>query len=139
MNAPIRHTPDHSGHGHSPGHACCGSGPKSVQPETSPDGKLKDPVCGMWVDPDRTQHRAEHGGLPYFFCSAGCRTKFLADPERYLSSTGALSTPAPVIEGAEYTCPMHPEIRQIGPGPCPICGMALEPVMVTAEAPPTMS
>ena len=69
------------------------------------------------------------------FCSAGCREKFLADPARYLDPAIA-ARPEPVPEGTIYTCPMHPEIRQVGPGSCPICGMALEPVLVTADAGP---
>ena len=89
-----------------------------------------DPVCGMTVDPHKTPHRAEHAGHPYYFCSAGCRSKFVADPARYL---GEVKEPEPVPEGTIYTCPMHPEIRQVGPGSCPICGMALEPELVTAE------
>jgi Cu+-exporting ATPase len=95
---------------------------------------VKDPVCGMSVNPDTSKHRAEHAGKTYHFCSAGCRTKFIGDPERYLSPQQARAAPAP--EGAIYTCPMHPEIRRPGPGACPICGMALEPEMVTADAPP---
>lgn len=91
-----------------------------------------DPVCGMKVDPHTAKHRAEHGGHTFYFCSATCREKFVAGPEKYLSPQEA----APVPEGAEYTCPMHPEIRQIGPGACPICGMALEPVIATAETGP---
>ena len=66
----------------------------------------------------------------YYFCSAGCRAKFVADPPRYLSAQERSLTPVP--EGTIYTCPMHPEIRQVGPGACPICGMALEPELVTA-------
>ncbi len=89
-----------------------------------------DPVCGMTVDPHKTPHRAEHAGHPYYFCSAGCRSKFVADPARYL---GEVKEPELVPEGTIYTCPMHPEIRQVGPGSCPICGMALEPELVTAE------
>jgi Cu+-exporting ATPase len=87
----------------------------------------------MSVDPTTTAHRASHDGQDYFFCSAGCRTKFIADPARYLTPRAEAE---PVILGAIYTCPMHPEIRQEGPGSCPICGMALEPETVTAEAPP---
>lgn len=94
---------------------------------------VKDPVCGMSVDPTTTARRASHEGQDYFFCSAGCLTKFVGDPARYLN-TRAVAEPA--IPGAIYTCPMHPEIRQEGPGSCPICGMALEPETVTAEAPP---
>ena len=92
---------------------------------------MKDPVCGMWVDPHTAKHRAEHNGQPYYFCSAGCREKFLADPARYLDPAVAAAKAEPVPEGTIYTCPMHPEIRQVGPGSCPICGMALEPVLVS--------
>jgi Cu+-exporting ATPase len=88
----------------------------------------------MMVDPHTAKHRAEHDGRPYYFCSAGCRTKFLADPERYLSTSER--APEPVPEGTIYTCPMHPEVRQVGPGACPICGMALEPDVITADAGP---
>ncbi|MCR5879229.1 heavy metal translocating P-type ATPase [Phenylobacterium sp. J367] len=88
----------------------------------------------MTVDPLATPHHAEHAGEPYFFCSAGCRTKFVADPERYLSP-GRVEAPA-APAGTIYTCPMHPEIRQVGPGSCPICGMALEPEIATADAGP---
>ncbi len=98
------------------------------------ENRVKDPVCGMDVDPHRTQHRAEHAGRTYYFCSAGCRSKFLAAPERYLSPEAARAEP--VQPGAIYTCPMHPEIRQVGPGSCPICGMALEPVDITADQGP---
>jgi Cu+-exporting ATPase len=87
----------------------------------------------MSVDPTTTAHRASHGGQDYFFCSAGCRTKFIGDPMRYLNPRVEAE---PAVPGAIYTCPMHPEIRQEGPGSCPICGMALEPETVTAEAPP---
>ncbi len=88
--------------------------------------KVKDPVCRMMVDPDTAKSRAAHAGQPYFFCGEGCRTKFLADPGRYLE-------PDKQPENAVYTCPMHPEIHQIGPGQCPICGMALEPIVVSAQ------
>src|SRR5262249_48314589 len=97
---------------------------------TSP---VTDPVCGMRVDPHATSHRETHHGRTYYFCSADCRAKFAADPEKYLrKQSGA---PAPVPEGTIYTCPMHPEIRKIGPGNCPICGMALEPVIATEAGP----
>lgn len=114
-------------HNHASGHACCGA--------KASDGAatVKDPVCGMSVDPTTTAHRASHGGQDYFFCSAGCRTKFIGDPMRYLNPRVEAE---PAVPGAIYTCPMHPEIRQEGPGSCPICGMALEPETVTAEAPP---
>ena len=94
-----------------------------------------DPVCGMTVDPRKTPHHVEHQSWTVSFCSAGCRDKFVADPERYLA-TAAPAAPA-AIEGTIYTCPMHPQIRQVGPGSCPICGMTLEPVTVTAESGPS--
>lgn len=93
---------------------CCGGG-----------ATARDPVCGMAVDPAKTAHHAEHAGVAYHFCRAGCRTKFLAHPDRYLGD--APCAQAPAAPDATYTCPMHPEIRQQGPGTCPICGMALEP------------
>ena len=83
----------------------------------------------MLVEPAAARYAAEHGGRSYLFCSDGCRAKFAAAPEKYLAPGAA----APVVAGAIYTCPMHPEIRQPGPGSCPICGMALEPVVTAAE------
>ena len=94
----------------------------------------KDPVCGMDVDPHTAKHRADHAGRTYYFCSARCRERFVADPAKFLAAEA--TKPEPVPEGTIYTCPMHPEIRQVGPGSCPICGMALEPVTVTAETGP---
>ncbi|HUD85015.1 MAG TPA: heavy metal translocating P-type ATPase [Xanthobacteraceae bacterium] len=85
-----------------------------------------DPVCGMTVDPAKSPHRHSHHDHTYHFCSAGCRGKFTADPEKYLEAAEEPATEA-VSESTIYTCPMHPEIRQSGPGSCPICGMALEP------------
>lgn len=92
----------------------------------------KDLVCGMSVDPLTAKHRTENHGSTYYFCSAGCQTKFVADPARYIAGTAAATSKAPPSPGAIYTCPMHPEIRQAGPGVCPICGMALEPVDVSS-------
>jgi Cu+-exporting ATPase len=121
------------------------------------EGLVGDPVCGMTVDPSRAPS-ADHGGATYYFCSPGCRDKFIADPEKYLRSElhaqggraaghhaqrtlarhehsasvngqGPHEAPA----GTIWTCPMHPEIRRSGPGSCPICGMALEPLTPTAE------
>src|SRR5687767_12727625 len=96
-----------------------------------------DPVCGMQVDPARTPHRVEHGGETYYFCSAGCATRFKADPAHYLESAKAgrfasmASAPpaAPPKPGTpvEYFCPMDPEVVSDRPGACPKCGMALEP------------
>ena len=95
---------------------------------------VRDPVCGMLVDPHTTQHRHQHEGRTYYFCSGGCRSKFAAEPTKYLTKSSKSVENIP--EGAIYTCPMHPQIRQVGPGSCPICGMALEPVLATAEAGP---
>ena len=121
---------DHQ-HGHDKdhhGHSCCSAKPK-VEAHSATD-----PVCGMSVDPATTPHHAEHQGEAFHFCSAGCRTKFIADPQKYLSKDRAEDPPAP--PGTTYTCPMHPEIRQVGPGSCPICGMALEPETITADSGP---
>ncbi|WP_084499845.1 heavy metal translocating P-type ATPase [Luteimonas mephitis] len=101
------------------------------QPASS--GTTVDPVCGMDVDPSSTPHHAEHQGHTYHFCSAGCRAKFVATPDKYLSPQAADMDAAPALAGAMYTCPMHPQIRQDHPGTCPICGMALEPEMPSLE------
>jgi Cu+-exporting ATPase len=94
----------------------------------------KDPVCGMTVDPATAKHRAEHAGQTWYFCSAGCRAKFASDPAKYLEPAPTPAATAPA--GTIYTCPMHPEVRQVGPGTCPICGMGLEPEVATAETGP---
>ena len=102
---------------------------------------VTDPVCGMEVDTHTAQHRSEIGGTPYYFCSARCLERFRADPDRYLSPRGhdpAVAGPAmgalPQVAGGRiWTCPMHPEIRRDGPGTCPICGMALEPLEPSLE------
>lgn len=96
---------------------------------------VKDPVCGMTVDPAKSGHRARHDEHDYHFCSAGCRTRFLADPDLYLSPDPS-AVEEDVPEGTIYTCPMHPEIRQEGPGSCPICGMALEPETISLDSGP---
>jgi len=113
------------------GGSCCGD--HAVQDEG--DHKVKDPVCGMSVDPHTAKHRHTHEGRTYYFCAARCREKFIADPMKYLAPENA-SPSVPVPEGTIYTCPMHPEIRQEGPGSCPICGMALEPEIATADSGP---
>ncbi|MGI8525927.1 MAG: heavy metal translocating P-type ATPase [Pseudolabrys sp.] len=99
-------------------------------------GAAVDPVCGMSVKMEGAKHRTEFHGKDYFFCSAGCKTKFSAEPQKFLNKNAPSRAPEPAIEGAIYTCPMHPEIRQPAPGSCPICGMALEPEMPTADAGP---
>ena len=98
------------------------------------DHLVIDPVCGMKVDPHTSTLKADHAGRTYYFCNPSCRTKFIADPLKYLDPSQAQAEPVP--EGTIYTCPMHPEIRQEGPGSCPICGMALEPLLATADAGP---
>jgi Cu+-exporting ATPase len=95
-------------------------------------GSTVDPVCGMTVDPINALHRL-HAGINYYFCSAGCQAKFVATPDKYLS-TSQTKPAAPVAAGTIYTCPMHPEVQQAGPGSCPKCGMALEPMTPTAES-----
>jgi Cu+-exporting ATPase len=97
---------------------------------------VRDPVCGMTVDPHATAHRQSLAGTTYYFCSAGCRAKFAADPWKYLAPEVDRPPPARVPPSTIYTCPMHPEIRQSGPGNCPICGMALEPLLATAAVGP---
>ncbi len=163
---------------------CCGCG-GGATPPGSPNTLVTDPVCGMQVDPATSKHRHDHDGGTYHFCSAGCRTKFAAEPAKYLAQAGDTKSaidpvcgmkvdpatskhrfdyggttfhfcsakcqakfsadpdsymkPKSIAQakpGAIYTCPMHPEIRQVGPGGCPICGMALEPVEITADAGP---
>ena len=100
---------------------------------------VKDPVCGMDVNPDSAAGKYEHEGATYFFCNPGCLEKFRAQPARYRSGASApsvplvsLGTPKLAGDSADYTCPMDPEVRQAGPGSCPKCGMALEPLTVAA-------
>lgn len=102
-------------------------------------GMTTDPVCGMKVDSRTSPHRFEHDGKPYWFCSASCLAKFSADPEPYLSGSDSKATKADLSDvpaGTIWTCPMHLQIRQDGPGTCPICGMALEPLEPTLEEGP---
>jgi len=111
------------------------SRPRSASATVSPpDAPLEkpytDPVCGMKAaaNPEKS---ATHDGQTYYFCSKGCVTKFNADPQRYLSPETRSVETGPV--DALYTCPMDPEIQQIGPGSCPKCGMALEPMLATMQ------
>src|SRR6516165_9756636 len=127
---------EHSGAGND----CCGGhgdhgAPSHDHPHrANAEQTVRDPVCGMSVDPATSKHRFEHKGETFHFCSAGCRTKFEADPAKYLEKK--TTAPANVPAGTIYTCPMHPQIRQVGPGTCPICGMALEPEVASLEAEP---
>ena len=101
----------------------------------TPTATDRDPVCGMTVRVD-SPHRATYGGREYVFCGAGCKRKFEADPESYLRAPAPAAPPSPASKSDQdlYTCPMDPEVRQRGPGACPKCGMALEPVQVSAPA-----
>jgi Cu+-exporting ATPase len=108
----------------------------SLHPSSEPAAAL-DPVCGMTVDPAATPHHHRHDGQDYHFCCASCLKRFSAEPAKFLGAKATAGShghdvrraakPSPAAAGAIYTCPMHPEIRQVGPGSCPICGMALEP------------
>jgi P-type Cu+ transporter len=117
---------------------CCGgthdlSGHDHHHHQAAAGDIVRDPVCGMSVDPATSKHCFDTRGQTFHFCSAGCRTKFVADPAKYLDKT----EPAPELAaGTIYTCPMHPQIRQVGPGSCPICGMALEPEVASLDAAP---
>ncbi|HCM39756.1 MAG: hypothetical protein A2Z97_00330 [Bdellovibrionales bacterium GWB1_52_6] len=95
----------------------------------------KDPVCGMTVDPGDA-YQADYNGTTYFFCSESCVTRFESAPSAYLGESLRLVTNQPSAKDHDYTCPMHPEVRQLGPGSCPICGMALEPVEAAVQTGP---
>jgi P-type Cu+ transporter len=112
---------------------------RSLPVVQGPLGKAIDPVCGMTVDPARAAGRSEHHGSTYFFCAPSCKQKFDKDPARYAgheAPEGHGHEALPAAEGTTYTCPMHPEIVRDGPGSCPICGMALEPMVATHEEGP---
>jgi P-type Cu+ transporter len=102
-----------------------------------PASTFIDPVCGMTVDPERAAGNSEYKGQTYYFCGKGCLTRFEADPTAFLRQRPAAEDhhDPEVQAGVEYTCPMHPEIVQIGPGSCPICGMALEPKAISLDTP----
>jgi P-type Cu+ transporter len=106
--------------------------PDAVTRPAGTDPAATDPVCGMSVDPATARHRAEHIGEEFFFCSARCRERFLAEPERFLDARRGM--PPAVDATTRWTCPMHPEIVRDAPGSCPICGMALEPLTPTGGA-----
>jgi len=101
--------------------------------------RVKDPVCGMMVDPQKAAGKVEQAGKTYYFCSPRCQERFEKEPERFLAAPGTAgmehahaAAPPATAQDIRYTCPMHPEIVQIGPGSCPICGMALEPMDIVA-------
>jgi Cu+-exporting ATPase len=108
--------------------SCCGV------PQVDTKEPVKDPVCGMTVNPEKAAGSVEYGGTTYFFCGKGCVAKFQADPEKYLAPK-PVAAPTAEEQAAEYICPMDPEVSKLGPGACPKCGMALEPATV---APPEM-
>ena len=105
-----------------------------MEPDTSVEHAVRDPVCGMAVERAGARHTARHKGQTFYFCCARCRERFTAAPEEFLNGRPQ-AKPAP--EGSLYTCPMDPEIVQATPGDCPICGMALEPMMPAADAGPS--
>ncbi len=115
---------------HTP-HACCGGHPRSGPSAATDSASHRDPVCGMQVDPDTSPHHARVDGQDWYFCSARCRERFVAEPQRFLDPSS--SAHAAVPEGTLYTCPMDPQIVQQGPGTCPLCGMALEPMMPSLD------
>jgi P-type Cu+ transporter len=120
----------HAGHDHGDVH---GNGDGHEHPTSvASSAQLKDPVCGMKVT-EQSLHHTEHEGRPYYFCSAKCLVKFVAEPARYTQPAPAALPVAETPAGAIYTCPMHPEIRQDHPGNCPKCGMSLEPVLPNLE------
>ena len=112
-----------SSHGAQAAHACGGSQQAATAPAI-------DPVCGMKVDPATAKHRFAYRGQEFVFCGGRCRERFQAEPDKFLTGRPA---PQAAPAGALYTCPMHPEVRQVGPGSCPICGMALEPEQVSLD------
>ena len=107
-----------------------------MEPSTAVETTERDPVCGMSVERAGARHTAQHRGQTYYFCCARCRERFAAAPEQFLGDRPR-PAPEPAPEGSLYTCPMDPEIEQATPGDCPICGMALEPMMPAADAGPS--
>jgi P-type Cu+ transporter len=104
------------------------------QPDAAVTDCAADPVCGMAVDPDKAEHRCEHAGHTYYFCSHHCRARFEAEPARYLTPARGVQA-KPAAGEARWTCPMHPQIVREEPGSCPICGMALEPMTPSPAEP----
>jgi Cu+-exporting ATPase len=137
----VRHPHDHHhascDHAKPAAGACCGG---KHDAGVNPDAEVAiDPVCGMKVKRETAKHRFEYKGQEYLFCGARCRERFQADPERFLEPEAGQAPTAPTRQepaGTIYTCPMHPEVRQAGPGSCPICGMALEPEQVSLDQGP---
>ncbi|HXZ96007.1 MAG TPA: heavy metal translocating P-type ATPase [Burkholderiales bacterium] len=114
----------------------CGQHPQQSRRDSgSSAGKSLDPVCGMSVDIATAKHMHSYSGQTWYFCGPHCLEKFAADPQRYAEKETVSKAPIE-DKGAVYTCPMHPQIRQAGPGDCPLCGMALEPVVASADQQP---
>jgi Cu+-exporting ATPase len=109
--------------------------PESTMMSNAHVAEMIDPVCGMTVEPGAGKPSLKYQGVEYHFCCTSCRTKFSANPQHYLAGEHR-KPPTAADAAAEHTCPMHPDVRQTGPGACPLCGMALEPATVTAEAGP---
>jgi Cu+-exporting ATPase len=109
--------------------------PESTMTSKAHVAEMIDPVCGMTVEPGAGKPSLKYQGVEYHFCCTSCRTKFSANPQHYLAGEHR-KPPTAADAAAEHTCPMHPDVRQTGPGACPLCGMALEPATVTAEAGP---
>ncbi|WP_114355255.1 YHS domain-containing protein, partial [Devosia naphthalenivorans] len=130
--ATSHHHDDHAHHNHQDG-----SSDASVVDVTD----IRDPVCGMKVDPASAKHKVTYEGATYYFCSEGCRSKFMIDPAKYTEPHAvdipSTKTETPEPAGTIWTCPMHPQIRRDEPGSCPICGMALEPELPTADTGPS--
>ena len=124
------HHPQQDDHGHG---AHGGHGARCSGKPVPAAAQATDPVCGMKVDPQSAAGAVEHRGTTYYFCSKHCFEQFSADPEKYLSKAAAPAS-AKAPKGAQYTCPMHPEIVRDAPGSCPICGMALVPIAGTGAA-----
>ena len=103
--------------------------------KAAPEGEFIDPVCGMSVAPETAAGKYEFEGETYYFCSKGCLNKFRQNPKSFFEEKEEEKLEAE-SQGTEYTCPMHPEIVQIGPGSCPICGMALEPKIISLDDAP---
>jgi len=120
------------GNGAHAGHHHHGADPAKADPNKT----ARDPVCSMRVNPETSRHRFDYNGATYHFCCNGCRTRFEADPLKYLDRSKSEAPKTPIAEGTIFTCPMHPEIRQVGAGSCPICGMALEPDVVSLDDAP---
>src|SRR5580693_8575241 len=98
---------------------------------TAPKVDVRDPVCGMTVDPAKAKGMEEHAGAQYYFCGLGCAARFRAEPEKYLQPR-VVAPPLKTELETEYICPMDPEVSRMGPGSCPKCGMALEPREISA-------